>query len=57
MQVVENRGRAFNHELFFIEEQYNILNSYLQENETYLTDENVSLFLEKYELFMNKYRR
>ncbi len=57
MQVVENRGYAFSHELFFIEEQYNILNSYLQKNETYLTDENVSLFLEKYELFMNKYRR
>ncbi len=57
MHVIENRGYAFSHELFFIEEQYNILNSYLQKNETYLTDENVSLFLEKYELFMNKYRR
>lgn len=57
MQVVEKRGRAFSHELFFIEEQYTILNNYLQENQTYLTDEDVSLFLEKYELFMNKYRR
>lgn len=57
MRVVENRGHIFNHELFFIKEQYNILNNYLQEHETYLTDENVSLFLAEYELFINKYRR